>query len=311
MDVLPKLSLRAAPIVRFSRPTLTGLRTLSSSSPHLSSSSKAPPFDPAPAFRWSGSPDERWPLGGGLGDASALAREWKAGEALGWKTFDLDAMEKYLAYRMLISTVTPRPIALVSTLSEDGVPNLAPFSYFSLISHDPPLLSVSFVIQPDGPKDTPANIISTKEFVVNIISEPFLDAANSTSVDAPPDVDEWTVSGLTSEPSDVVKPPRVRESAASFECELFQHLDIASPGAPPTHTLILGRIRRAHVRHAVLAPDGVQADPAALRAVSRLGGSTYARVGPGMDIPRLAWHERGDEVRKLIDRKKGTKEGEM
>ncbi|KAH8104220.1 hypothetical protein DFH11DRAFT_1650726 [Phellopilus nigrolimitatus] len=102
MDVLAKLSLRAAPIVRFSRPTLTnvtlravtGSRTLSGSLPHLSLSSKAPPFDPAPAFRWSGSPDERWPLGGGLGAASALVREWKAGEALGWKTFDLNAMEK-------------------------------------------------------------------------------------------------------------------------------------------------------------------------------------------------------------------------
>ncbi|KAH8119689.1 hypothetical protein DFH11DRAFT_1566417 [Phellopilus nigrolimitatus] len=266
-----------------------------------------PPFNPAPAFRKTESLDEKWALGGGLGDTTELARKWKADEARGWKTFNIDEREKSLSYKMLISAVTPRPIALVSTFSEKGEPNLAPFSYFNLVSHDPPLLSISSTIPSNGPKDTPANIKATKEFVVNIISEPFLEAANSTCIDAPPDIDEWTVSGLTQEPSDVVKPPRVRESAISFECELFHFIDIVRPGSAPdtapSQTLVLGLIRRAHVRHAVLASDGVRVDPSLLRAVARLGGITYARVGEGVDLARPSWLETKTEVRALVDKK--------
>ncbi|EKM54126.1 uncharacterized protein PHACADRAFT_96449, partial [Phanerochaete carnosa HHB-10118-sp] len=125
-------------------------------------------------------------------------------------------------YKLLTSAVIPRPIAFVSTVSSDDIPNLAPMSYFSLVSpcitrvpltailtgllniqiaHNPPLLSVSFSLSPGKPKDSRENILSTKEFTVSIISEPLVEAANACSVNAPPDVDEWVVSGLTPESS--------------------------------------------------------------------------------------------------------------
>ncbi|KAI5115010.1 hypothetical protein M0805_005028, partial [Coniferiporia weirii] len=268
-------------------------------------------FDAEPAFRKTQSPDTEWTLGAGLREATPLGRQWKEDEQRGWKTLNFDKMEKPDIYRFLTSAITPRPIAFVSTLSASGEPNLAPFSYFSMVSqierksrsteppmhipvsyvsdilqvsHNPPMLSVSFTLSAARPKDTRENIKATKEFVVNIISEPFVEAASATSIEAPADIDEWAVSGLTPTPSDIVKPPRVRESAVSLECELYHFLDIPAPDAPdgpPATTLVVGRIRRVHVRRAVLAAapdaepgtdtDSVQVDPARLRAVSRLG----------------------------------------
>ncbi|KAI5115004.1 hypothetical protein M0805_005286, partial [Coniferiporia weirii] len=241
-------------------------------------------FDAEPAFRKTWNPDTEWTLGAGLREATPLGRQWKEDEQRGWKTLDFDKMEKPDMYRFLTSAITPRPIAFVSTLSASGEPNLAPFSYFSMVSHNPPMLSVSFTLSAARPKDTRENIKATKEFVVNIISEPFVEAASATSIEAPADIDEWAVSGLTPTPSDIVKPPRVRESAVSLECELYHFLDIPAPDAPdgpPANTLVVGRIRRVHVRRAVLAAapdaepgtdtDSVQVDPARLRAVSRLG----------------------------------------
>ncbi|OCB89706.1 hypothetical protein A7U60_g3054 [Sanghuangporus baumii] len=236
-----------------------------------------------------------------------LGARWKEDEEAGWKTLNLDEMEKPLIYKMLTSAIIPRPIAFVTTLSDAGVPNLAPFSYFSLVAHNPPLLSVSFVLPSNRPKDTRENIKATSEFTVNIISEPFVEAANSTSIEAPAEIDEWAVSGLTPVPSEVVKPPRVRESAVSFECKLYHFLNItpthaigsSSPSdliSPPdaTHSIVFGRIHRAHIRHSVLSQDGLSVDAAALRAVSRLGGTSYARIGEGFDLDRPSWRKYED-----------------
>jgi len=269
-----------------------------------------PPFDELPSFTFTTPPDTTWKLGEGLkDDGGGMASQWKEDEKLGWKTLKMDEMEKVDIYKMLTSAVVPRPVAFVSTLSPSGEPNLAPFSYFSLISHDPPLITVSFTISPRRPKDTRENIKSTKEFVVNIISEPFVEAANSTSVESPADIDEWIVSGLTQEPSSFVKPPRVRESAVSFECELYHFLDLTPPGSTVvTGTLAIGHIRAAHIRNAVLAEgSGTTVDPAKLRAVSRLGGTTFARVGPGFEIPRPSWREIDGEVRDLMKKKEEGK----
>ncbi|EJD03429.1 uncharacterized protein FOMMEDRAFT_146973 [Fomitiporia mediterranea MF3/22] len=270
-----------------------------------------PPFNTAPAFHVTQHPDEEWKLGDGMRTTTELGARWKKDEKAGWKTMNFAEMEKPLIYKMLTSAIVPRPIAFVSTISETGVPNLAPFSYFSLVAHNPPLVSVSFTLPANRPKDTRENIKATKEFTVNIISEPFVEAANSASVEAPADVDEWIVSGLTQEPSDVVKPPRVRESAVSFECELFHFLDISPSSTGPslpdaTNSLVLGRIRRAHVRNAVLASDSLQVDTAALRAVSRLGGTAYARIGEGFEIPRPSWRKEEGTIRELM--KKGGRQ---
>ncbi|KAL5528037.1 hypothetical protein ACEPAF_7173 [Sanghuangporus sanghuang] len=281
-----------------------------------------PAFNSSSVFRKTRNPDEGWKLGDGLRTTTELGARWKEDEKAGWKTLNLDEMEKPLIYKMLTSAVIPRPIAFVSTLSDAGVPNLAPFSYFSLVAHNPPLLSVSFVLPSNRPKDTRENIKATSEFTVNIISEPFVEAANSTSIEAPAEIDEWAVSGLTPVPSEVVKPPRVRESAVSFECKLYHFLNItpthaigsSSPSdliSPPdaTHSIVFGRIHRAHIRHSVLSQDGLSVDAAALRAVSRLGGTSYARIGEGFDLDRPSWRKYEDIVRKLSEakREKGSK----
>ena len=199
------------------------------------------------------------------------------------------------AYTLMTSAVIPRPIAFVSSLSKAGAPNLAPFSYFAMVGHNPPMISISFTLSPRRPKDTRENILATKEFVVNIISEPFVEAANATCVEAPEEVDEWRVSGLGMVPSDTVKPARVRESAVSFECTLHSSHDIlppnSPPSSPPTTTLVLGLIKKAHIRNAVLSTDKRTVDAEKLQAMSRLGGLAYARVGEGFELTRPSWRE--------------------
>ncbi len=125
----------------------------------------------------------------------------------------------------MYATQTPRPIGFISSVNPDGVTNLAPFSYFTMANHDPPVVVVSFTHPPpkDGQsslKETCQNILDTKQFVANLISESFVEAANYTSVDAPKDVSEWALSGLTPVPSKLVKAPRVGESAFAMECDL-------------------------------------------------------------------------------------------
>ncbi|KAI0915795.1 hypothetical protein AcW1_003704 [Taiwanofungus camphoratus] len=268
-----------------------------------------PKFNTAPAYKLTQSPNPGWKWGEGLApESSQMAKEWKEDEKKGWKSFSLKETHGKDVYFLLTSSIIPRPIAFISSLSGDDIPNLAPMSYFSLLAHDPPMVGLSFSIFQGIGKNTRDNILATKTFTVNIISEPFLDAANACSIDAPPEVDEWLISGLTPEPSTLVKPARVRESAISFECELFHHHDLYSNYGPEmTTTFVMGSIKLMHVRNAVLASDGVNVDPAKVRAMSRLGMVTYARIGEGIDIPIPMWAQKGEEVTKFLDSKAKAK----
>ncbi|KAI0028384.1 hypothetical protein K488DRAFT_89787 [Vararia minispora EC-137] len=226
-----------------------------------------------------------------------LGKRWKADEEAGWKTWDASQTNPVDMYRLLSSAITPRPIAFVSTVAPDGVRNLAPLSFFQMVAFKPPLVMISCTIPRNRPKDTRENILSTKEFVLNLISEPFIEAANSCSVEAPAYVDEWIVSGLKGMPSVQVKPERVQDSAVSLECTYYSHQDIIPDGEEnPSTTIIIGRVQLAHVRNSVLQPDGLQADPTKLRILSRLGGDTYARVSEGFDIPRPSWKEVKEKI---------------
>jgi len=281
------------------------IRSFSSSSAR-GTETGLPKFNPAPSFKLTQSPNPGWKWGEGLSpESSELAKQWKEDEAQGWKSFSLKETHGRDVYFLLTSSIIPRPIAFISSLSSDGIPNLAPMSYFSLLAHDPPMIGVSFAIFQGIGKNTRDNILATKTFTVNLISEPFLEAANACSLDAPPEVDEWLVSGLTPEPSTLVKPARVRESAISFECELFHSHDLISNYGPEmTNTFVMGSIKLMHVRNAVLSPDGVNVDPAKLRPVSRLGMVTYARLGEGIDIPIPMWANKSEEVTKVLEAQK-------
>ncbi|KAI0081303.1 hypothetical protein K474DRAFT_1656808 [Panus rudis PR-1116 ss-1] len=248
----------------------------------------------------SGPAGREWKLGDGLAYTSPLHEEWKAQEEEGWKTWCGKTTPSREMYRLLTSSIIPRPIAFVSSLSADGVPNLAPMSYFNVVSHNPPLLSVSLSLSPRRPKDTRENIKATKQFTVNIISEPFIEAANSCSIEAPDYINEWKVSGLTPEPSILVKPARVKESAVNFECELYESLDFSSsPGESPSTSLILGLIKQIHVRNAVLDDTKQTVDAAKLRPVARLGGNAYTTLGNIFELDRPSWRALKDIAEKL------------
>lgn len=188
-------------------------------------------------------------------------------------------------YKLMIGMVVPRPIAFVSSIDEHGTRNLAPFSYFMACSADPPV--ICFVAgQRSGPlpaKDTLTNILVTKEFVVNIVSEEFADKMNLTSAEVAPEIDEFTLSGLTPLASELVQPPRVAESHAHMECRLRQTLPIGNE-AGTTSTIIFGNVLRFHVDEAVI--DGYKIDPEKLRAIGRMGGPTYTRTRDRFDLIR-------------------------
>ncbi|KAI9509497.1 hypothetical protein F5148DRAFT_749520 [Russula earlei] len=277
---------------------------MSSVSSAPSDAPKLAPFEEAHPFKLTETPNAGWKVGDGL-SKTPLGRDWKADEELGWKTWDMAQTSTPDATQILNSTVVPRPIGFVSTLSAENYPNLAPFSFFQVVAYNPPIISLSFRLSPRQPKDTRENILATKQFVVNLISEPFIEAANATSVEAPADVSEWDISGLTQEPSVHVKPARVRESAVSLECELFQSQDIFPDGSTvPSATLVLGRVKYVHVRNSVLRPDGLQADPAKLRPISRISGVTYARLGEGFDMKRPEW----SDVKSILEEQRSCPE---
>ncbi|KZT32228.1 hypothetical protein SISSUDRAFT_1055798 [Sistotremastrum suecicum HHB10207 ss-3] len=304
-DVTPaRISMRSlstrARLISFLRtPIIKPLSTTRSMASNHGPPPPRPAFDPKPSFKFTQPPNPNWKFGQGLTDEAVGGKDWKEAYQAGYKTFDTTKEEPGAIYKLLISGVTPRPIAFVSSVSPDGVPNLAPFSYFQVVSHDPPLLMVAFSHPPGREKDSCANIRQTKEFTVNIISEPFVEAANFTAVDAPAGENEWTGSGLTPEPSTAVGPPRVQESAFSMECELHKIDDFHSDRNPDhlSTSLVVGRIKLIHLRKDVLTEKNT-ADAEKLKAISRLGDITYARIGDGFQIPRPSWKDVEGEYRK-------------
>jgi flavin reductase (DIM6/NTAB) family NADH-FMN oxidoreductase RutF len=175
-------------------------------------------------------------------------------------------------YRFLIAAVVPRPIAFVSTVNGAGHTNLAPFSYFNAISSEPPLVAIAISDRPGDPKDTLRNIRETREFVVNVVSEPLLDAMVHTAGEWPRATSEFGPSGLTPMPSERVRAPYVAESPLQLECVLHREIPLGNS------ILVVGEVILARVRDEVMV-DG-RVDPAKLAPVGRLGGELYAPLGP-------------------------------
>ncbi|WP_216654360.1 flavin reductase family protein [Nocardioides sp. zg-DK7169] len=167
------------------------------------------------------------------------------------------------AYRWLTDLVVPRPIAWVSTLSAEGIGNLAPHSFFTVACARPAIVQFTSV----GDKDTLRNVRATGEFVVNLVSRPLLEAANASSASYPHDVDEADELEIAVEPSECVAPPRVVASPASIECVLHSMIGLGDS------TVVLGRVVRITVREDVLVED--RPAIALLEPLSRLGGSEW------------------------------------
>ncbi|HVT99160.1 MAG TPA: flavin reductase family protein [Acidobacteriaceae bacterium] len=187
-------------------------------------------------------------------------------------------------YKLMIGVIVPRPIAFVSSVDEHGIRNLAPFSYFTGCSTNPPVVCFVTAVRsgPRPSKDTLHNVLATNEFVVNIVSEEFAGQMNATSAEVGPEVDEFELAGLTPMASELVKPPRVAESHIHMECRLRQVLHISD--RPGGGSLILGDVLRFHIDQAIV--DNYKVDPQKLRAIGRMGGPTYVRTGDRFDMPR-------------------------
>jgi flavin reductase (DIM6/NTAB) family NADH-FMN oxidoreductase RutF len=184
-------------------------------------------------------------------------------------------------YMLMVNSIVPRPIAFVSTISREGAPNLAPFSFFNAVCGEPPV--ICFSVGNRVPlKDTIVSIRATGEFVVNIVTEEIAERMNVCSGEYPGGVSEFSVSGLTPEPSEIVKPPCVRESPVNMECKLIQIVDVST--RPAGASLILGEVVRFHVDRAVT--DNFRVDPAKLHAVGRMGGNGYVRTRDRFEMIR-------------------------
>lgn len=179
-------------------------------------------------------------------------------------------------YKLCISFINPRPIALVSSVSTDGRPNLAPFSFYNMVCGNPPVVMFSPGIHRDGrPKDTLTNVKQTGEFVVATVTADIGPQMVRCASELPYGVSEWEFSGLTPSPAAIVRPPLVKESPINVECTVRQILPIGE--GPGSVQVVFGDIRAVHVADALLTPDGA-VDPHKLHTVGRLGGAWYANV---------------------------------
>jgi flavin reductase (DIM6/NTAB) family NADH-FMN oxidoreductase RutF len=190
-----------------------------------------------------------------------------------------DPSELKSSYNLMISTVTPRPIALVSSRSPTGVDNVSPFSYFNAVAHDPPILAIGFCRKGGLQKDSLVNILETKQFAVNIISDWYLDAANHACGNFAPEIDEFLESGMTKVECISVAASRVAQAAVTYECLLEHVYPVTDNEGRPTTEIVLAKVVRVHVDQQVLVDDFDPTKPVVdtnkLKPVGRLGGNTY------------------------------------
>lgn len=191
--------------------------------------------------------------------------------------FDLAELGPRTTYKLLTGLVVPRPIALVTTLDENGLVNAAPFSFFNCMGTDPPLI----VFQP-GPTSphTPANIRANGEFVVNFVTEEMAQAMNICAVNFPEGVSEIEMSGLATEPSHRVLVPRIAQSPASLECREHSIVEVGR------NRLVIGIVEHVHVRDGIV-DENFHVKHEKLLLLGRLAGSGYCRTADTFDMPRL------------------------
>ena len=198
--------------------------------------------------------------------------------------FDPNELEHSAVYKLLTGSVIPRPIGWISTVDQNGINNLAPFSYFNAVGEDPPHVMFSTVRGNDTNKDTLNNVLSNGQFVVNMVTEELAEKMNLTSQSVASDVDEFELANLTPIASVKIKPMRVKESPITFECELVHHyfLENHKNGGA---CIIIGRIVMMHFADDVLL-DNFKINLENYKPIARLAGSNYAKLGEQFSIKR-------------------------
>ena len=198
--------------------------------------------------------------------------------------FNPDTLEASAIYKLLTGSVIPRPIGWISTIDENGISNLAPFSFFNAVGEDPPHVMFSTVRGNNTNKDTLNNVLATHQFVVNMVTEDLAEKMNSTAQAVVANIDEFELVGLTPIASTKIKPNRVKESPITFECEMVHHYfleDHKQGGA----CIVIGRIVMMHIDESVLL-DNYKINMENYKPIARLAGSNYSKIGEVFSIKR-------------------------
>lgn len=185
--------------------------------------------------------------------------------------------------------VVPRPIGWISTLSKDGIPNLAPYSFFNAVAYDPPqvMFSATSGHRHGGQKDSVQNAQDTGEFVVNVVTYDLRKQMNASAVSAPSNINEFEYAKLTQEPSERVKAPRVAESPIHLECQYTQTVELPTDNPVEPNTIIFGQVIGIHIREEVIK-DG-KLDLQTIQPIGRLGYLDYVHVTKSFNMDRPTW----------------------
>ena len=186
---------------------------------------------------------------------------------------DIAALTRAERYKLLTSLVVPRPIALVTTLTDGGIVNAAPYSFFNVVGDDPPLLVISADVRTDGAmKHTVRNILANKQFVVNLVDETIAEKMHGSSVEAASEMSEIDLVGFTIATSKRIKPPRIAESPIAFECELHTELGFNA------RRVLIGQIVWLHIRDGIVDPINLRRRPNTYFPIGRLYANRYCRT---------------------------------
>jgi flavin reductase (DIM6/NTAB) family NADH-FMN oxidoreductase RutF len=201
---------------------------------------------------------------------------------------DFRTLPRMDRYKMLVSSIVPRPIALVTTISKDGIVNAAPFSFFNAVSAEPPLVVLGLEVTDYAPrKDTGDNIRDTGEFVVSLVSEEIAPQMNLCAMDFPAEEDELAESGLTALPSTVVKAPWIKESPVSFECKRMATMEVGTG-----NRVVIGEVVYMHIADEFVDQDKMYVDAPAMKLIGRMHGrGWYVRTADAFDMPRIAYDD--------------------
>ena len=204
--------------------------------------------------------------------------------------FDLEAISASQTYKLLVGLVAPRPIALITSIDEEGRLNAAPFSAYNYLCTDPPIVGIGVTNRPgEGrvPKDTARNIRRTGEFVVNVVTEDIAEKMNICATDFPAELSEVELAGFTTAPSEKVKAPRLAEAHAAMECREFTTMEIGRS------RIILGRVVSVFIEDRFVDADGPYVKAEELHAIGRMNGlGNYVRTRDAfITIPRISYKD--------------------
>lgn len=199
--------------------------------------------------------------------------------------FNVSQTDESVLYKLLTGTIIPRPIGWISTIDNDGINNLAPFSYFNMVSSNPPCVIFSTRRDNNKNKDTLNNVLQTNEFVVNLVTAENVEQMNTTSGNFEPNEDEFKITNLTPIDSISVKPKRVKESLVNLECEMIHHYFIKDKEGNETACVVIGEIKTIHIDDSILSENN-RINLEVYKPIARLAGSNYATLGEMFSIKR-------------------------